>query len=168
LSFLRASRLVQVSMNVWYQKLLKCKVPMTTSTSGSPAIRVMAEERSVKPPEHPAMRIARLRLVDGVIFTRFGLGVMYYLARCLPNPRKEKTREERCNCCSQWKAHATYISDVFIGVKVTAKPLAATWTNCVYTARECCGARHITDNCSRRKTISCIPAWWGAGKTEVL
>lgn len=33
---------------------------MTTSTSGSPAIRVMAVERSVKPPEHPAMRIARL------------------------------------------------------------------------------------------------------------
>jgi hypothetical protein len=38
---------------------------MTTSTSGSPAMRVMARERSVKPPEHPAMRIARLVSFEG-------------------------------------------------------------------------------------------------------
>lgn len=34
-------------------------------------MRVMAIERSVKPPEHPAMRTARFRSVEGDIFTRF-------------------------------------------------------------------------------------------------
>lgn len=43
-------------------------VPITTSTSGSPAMRVMASERSVKPPEHPAMRMARLVSLEGDIF----------------------------------------------------------------------------------------------------
>lgn len=45
--------------------------PMTTSTSGSPAMRLIAVERSVKPPEHPAMRTARLRSVEGAILIRF-------------------------------------------------------------------------------------------------
>lgn len=49
-------------------------VPITTSTSGSLAIRVMAAERSVKPPEQPAMRMARLRVVEGDILRRFGFG----------------------------------------------------------------------------------------------
>jgi len=34
-------------------------------------MRVIASARSRKPPEHPAMRIARFRSVDGDILTRF-------------------------------------------------------------------------------------------------
>lgn len=41
-------------------------------------MRVMAIERSVNPPEHPAIRMARLRSVDGDILTRFEFGGVMY------------------------------------------------------------------------------------------
>ena len=50
-------------------------LPITTSTSGSPAMRVIASERSVKPPEHPAMRIARLVSLEGDILSLTGNSV---------------------------------------------------------------------------------------------